>query len=67
MTQNDSISVPRLLNMRKTAELLGVSQRTVWSLSASGALPSVRIGNRRLFDPADIRDFIARQKQEGRR
>jgi excisionase family DNA binding protein len=54
-----------LIDVPGAAETLGVSVRTVYSLMAKGMLPPVRVLGRTLFDPADIRAFIERAKQDG--
>ncbi len=54
-----------LIDVRGAATTLGVSVRTIYSLMAKGMLPPVRVLGRTLFDPADIRAFIARAKQDG--
>jgi excisionase family DNA binding protein len=61
-----SASLPApLIDVQGAAETLGVSVRTIYSLMAKGMLPPVRVLGRTLFDPADIRAFIDRAKQEG--
>lgn len=60
-----SSSVPRLLRRREVAKLLNVNQRTVDNLSASGALPRVKLPGRSRsvgFREADVIALI----QEGR-
>ena len=58
---------PLLVDARTVAELLSLSPRTVWSLSASGELPSVKVRSRRLYDPHDLREWIRTQKRNGDR
>lgn len=55
-------SVERLLTYKQTGELLGVTERTVWTLVDRGELPAVRFGRSVRIDPADLRTFIARGK-----
>ena len=40
-----------LMTADQTAKALGVSPRTVWTLTQEGALACVRIGRRVLYDP----------------
>ena len=56
---------PMLLTLRQTAELLGLSERTVWTLQKREGLRSVKIGKSLRFDPADIRAWIDARKQSG--
>jgi excisionase family DNA binding protein len=56
---------PILLDLHEPARALRVSERTAWGLARRGDLRAVRIGRRLLFDPADLRAFIERQKTAG--
>ena len=55
----------RLLSMKETAALIGVSHRKMWELLNRGELPAVRIGSRVLVDPRDLRDWIEGAKAKG--
>ena len=58
-----SDSGPLLVDAPTAARLLGgISERTIARLVRRGELPAVHIARRVLFDPVDIRDFIARAK-----
>jgi excisionase family DNA binding protein len=54
---------PLLVDKREAARLLGVSAGTVDNMRTRGALPSVRIGARRLYSLDDLRDYITRQRE----
>jgi excisionase family DNA binding protein len=54
-----------LLTVDQTAKMLCVSPRTVWTLTHDGALASIKIGRRVLYDPADVRAFVDRCRQGG--
>jgi len=56
-----------LFGVPEVAHLLSVSERYVWMLIDTGALGSVKIGNRRLVPTADVHAFIERLKDEARR
>lgn len=56
-----------LLNANEAAKMLRVSPRTIWALTQDGSLACVRIGRRVLYDPADLRAFVDRQRQGGDR
>lgn len=58
-------AAPPLLNRSSTARLLGISLRTLCLLTRRGAIRHVRIGQRVLYDPADVRDFIESHKSGG--
>lgn len=59
--------VERLLTYKQAGELLGVTERTIWTLVADGELPAVRFGRSVRIDPADLRAYIDRCKTAGRR
>lgn len=50
--------VEKLLTYKAAGELLGVTERTVWTLVADGDLPAVRFGRSVRIDPADLRAYI---------
>lgn len=51
-----------LLTYGQTAEVLGVSDRTVRTLVSTRALPAVRFGGNVRIDPVDLRRFIENRK-----
>ena len=56
---------PVLVTAREAAKMLAVSERTLWTLADSGALPRVPIGPRCYrYDVADLRTWIAARKAE---
>ncbi len=54
---------PLLLNTRQTAKLLNISERTVFALTKSGDLPSVKIGRCLRFSVSDLETFIKRASE----
>lgn len=52
------------VSLAEAARLLGVSERTVRRLAASGDLGTVTVGRRRLVPMAAIRTFLQPQKPE---
>lgn len=51
---------PLLVDSREAARLLAISPRSLWSLTACGAIPSRRIGRSVRYSPADLSDWIDR-------
>ncbi|MEM7683126.1 MAG: helix-turn-helix domain-containing protein [Planctomycetota bacterium] len=49
---------PLLLSMAEAAAMLRLGERTVWSLANRGALPSLKVGARTLFDPSALRAWV---------
>lgn len=52
-----------LWTVHETADLLHISERTLWALTNQGAIPCVRIGRAVRYDPRDIEAWLARQKR----
>ena len=57
------VIVEPLLTYRQAAEVLGVTDRTIWALVDSGRLPAVRFGRSVRIDPTDLRAFIEHAKR----
>jgi hypothetical protein len=55
---------PRLMGIKATALYLGATIWAVRSLAWSRAVSSLKIGNRVLFDRADLDAYIEAQKTE---
>jgi excisionase family DNA binding protein len=54
-----STGIARLLRVRQVAELLGLAERTVWGLIASGRLTPIRLGARcTRVDAAEVEALI---------
>ena len=51
-----------LLSYQETADHLGISLAGLKRMVASGTFPHVRIGQRVLFDPADIEAWVKDRK-----
>ncbi|MBL9163114.1 MAG: helix-turn-helix domain-containing protein [Planctomycetaceae bacterium] len=47
-----------LLTPKEAAAALGISPRKLWSLTASGDVPCVRIGRSVRYDAADLAEFV---------
>lgn len=53
-----SSAFERLLTTGETADILGITDRTVRTLVRTGVLPAVRFGRSVRFDPVDLRRFV---------
>ncbi len=58
------MQTPMLFDVKQTARLLNVSERSVWSLIRRQELGSIQIGSRRLVPPQMIERFIAERLEE---
>lgn len=67
---SDTCQVPAfqaLLTAKATAKLLGISSRTLWSLTNRREIPHLRIGKILRYDPRDIQTWIEKRKREALR
>lgn len=55
-------TAPLLVDRREAGRLLGVSPGTIDNLRTRGELPSVKLLSRRLYDVADLRQYIEARK-----
>lgn len=61
---NDASAIDRLLlTAREAAQLLAISERTLWQVAKDGGIPVVRIGRSVRYAASDLRDWIERQKR----
>jgi len=63
---SDWESLQRLLRPREAADLLAISERTLWDLTNRGDLSCVRLGRSVRYDPGDLAAWIAQKKSAGR-
>ena len=56
---------PKLLTVKEVAEMLSISQRTVWSMTNAGEIPCVRIRKRVLYRLEHVQGFIDTQTEGG--
>ena len=47
-----------LLSVKEAAEKLGISKHTLYAWSSKRLITFVKIGDRTMFDPADLEEFI---------
>jgi len=50
-----------LVSRKEAAAILGISERTVWSLTSDGEIPCVRIRNRVLYRSEHLQDYIEKK------
>jgi excisionase family DNA binding protein len=62
LLQSQVYAEAMLLSVNEAAKRLSVSPRTLWTLTNTGEIPSVRIGKSVRYEPSDLRDYIARNK-----
>ena len=53
----------RLLNAREAAELLGISDTTIYRLTAKRQIPFCKIGGRNVFRPAELERWVKDHEQ----
>lgn len=57
-------TAPTFFTERSLAVYLAVSDRTIRNWIRRGELPSYKLGASRRIDPADVDDFLARNRDE---
>jgi excisionase family DNA binding protein len=57
-------NAPLLLSVPEAAAVLGISKRYAQLLIAGGALPTIRLGRRRLVHRADLEAFITERREQ---
>ena len=64
---SDAPTIPALLvDEREARRLLGgLCAKSLWNLRHKAGLPSLKIGGRRMYRPADLAAWIERQAQAG--
>ena len=60
--QKAELESPILLSTRQAARLLGICERTLFSLTKKGEIPTVRIGRRVQYCREDLLGFVAARK-----
>ncbi len=60
-TEEPSALLP-LLTAREAADVLRISERTLWTLTQEGELPSVRVGRSVRYDQGDLAGWIVSRK-----
>ena len=61
------LRAPLLVNAAEAARLLAVSERTLWSMTASGEVPYVRVRRALRYSPADLSAWIEARKHRPHR
>lgn len=54
-----------LLTPRQAAAALSISERSLWSLTKSGAVPSIKIGRLVRYRPESLRVWLTEREQSG--
>lgn len=55
----------RVLSAEESAEYVGLSKAEIYNLMASGEIPTVAHGRRKMVDILDLDDWIERKKRRG--
>jgi excisionase family DNA binding protein len=61
--QSSQLKFPELIDIATLAGLLGVGQRYVRRMVAERRVPMIKVGHLVRFDLADIREWVAAQRQ----
>ena len=58
MNDNAVIGPPLLITPKEAAQLLSISERTLWDITNRGRLRRVKIGRLVRYDPRDLQAWI---------
>ena len=61
----DSAPLPLLLTSHQAARALAISPRKLWSLTATGEIPHVRIGRCVRYVVADLERWVLKERKGG--
>ncbi len=64
MNDNNVIGKPLLITAREAAQLLSISERTLWDITNRGDLRRVKVGRLVRYDPRDLKAWIESVKVE---
>jgi Helix-turn-helix domain len=59
---NNSVKgdLPLLFNATKAADTLGISPRSLWTLTRAGTIPFIQLGRRVMYSPSSLQNWVAR-------
>jgi predicted DNA-binding transcriptional regulator AlpA len=55
---------PLMVDCKTASAMLGISLRKLWSLSAGGEIPSLKIGTSKRYAVADLRAWVEKLRTE---
>ena len=65
---NAALPTRLLLSVKEVAQALGIGERSVWRLSATGELPEpIPVGRLRKWRRSSLENWLARAEREARR
>lgn len=65
-TSPDAATIPRGVKPREIARALGVSPSLIYREIALGHLPHITIGNRKVVEPHELEQYLARRRVRSR-
>ena len=66
MTDRSANPEPLALRPREAAKALGISERTLWAMTARGEVPHFRIGRSVLYSVDSLREWLRAQQLAGK-
>lgn len=52
--------LPLLISALQAAKELGISPRSLWTLTQAGTIPHVRLGRRKMYSPQGLHEAVAK-------
>ena len=56
---------PMLISATQAAKTLGISPRSLWTLTRAGTIPFIQLGRRVMYSPSSLQDWVARNTVVG--
>jgi hypothetical protein len=57
---NERDGLPLLISAVQAAKELGISPRSLWTLTQAGTIPFIQLGRRVMYSPSSLQDWVAR-------
>lgn len=62
--RREQVIEPMLLSPRATAKVLGICEKTLWTLTQRGEIPAIHIGRAVRYDISDVKAWIKAKKSQ---
>ena len=56
---------PMLISATMAAKTLGISPRSLWTLTQAGTIPFIQLGRRVMYSPSSLQNWVARNTSFG--
>ena len=57
---NERDGLPLLISAVQAAKELGISPRSLWTLTQAGTIPFIQLGRRVMYSPSSLQDWVTK-------